>query len=94
MKGGFNQVRNAYLNRLTTVKPGHVIDALKEDIKRTETESKIVKNQMADAVDHIIKTKASKNDYHESISKARNDWKELYRDLATFEMNFAVKNKR
>ena len=66
-KGGFQQQRNAYLSKLATVKPGTAIDALKDDIRRTEKNSKETQQQMVDAGDHILKTKASTIDYNQRI---------------------------
>ena len=54
----FTGARNAYLARLSIVKPGQAIDALKDDIRKEKLTGKAIISETNFNHDYIIKTKA------------------------------------
>lgn len=54
----FTGARNAYLARLSIVKPGQAIDALKDDIRKAQLAGKAIIAETNSNHDYIIKTKA------------------------------------
>ena len=80
-------------SKLNTVKPGRTIDGLKEDIRKSTKLNRQIEQAIQDTIEHIANRKAQTKDYGEREVKAKSDWMELFRDMATFELNYSHLNK-
>ena len=76
------------------INPGKAIDALKDDIRKSQKDGKECVVGTEKASEEILKTKVLTSDLLIKTQGALKDKQELYRDLATFEFNYSKKNKR
>ena len=90
----FSTARNAYLARLSILKPGQTIDALKDMIRKEVKNGKQIVADTDACEEYIIKTKATIEEVEEKTTLAKRDKMELFRDLSTFEYNFSKRNKK
>ena len=90
----FSAARNAYLARLSILKPGQAIDALKDDIRKEELYGKRIIAEMKAIGEYVVKTKEHIEETEEKTQFAKRDKMELFRDLSTFEFNFSKRNNK
>ena len=90
----FNSAKNAYLAKLSALHPSQTIDQLKDMIRKEVQNGKQIVAETNSRDEYIIQTKAIIDEVEERTGSAKRDKMELFRDLATFEDNFAKRNKK
>ena len=80
--------------RLGDIRPGAAIDRLKEDINHLVRENVQIKNHL-NGLDHFLLLRKSQiADFDLRQELAAEDKTELFRDNATFEINFSRRDKK
>ena len=86
------QRRESFLAKLASINPGQVIDRLKDEKRLLERENGQVRNRIQQVQEQIERRKDKIAYFKEIGDQAISDRKQIYRDLAVFESNFARTN--
>ena len=83
---------NPYLQSLQGLRPGQMIDDLKEQATQKRKHNEAIITAINQLTDEVNKTKEKRNEQLRKTDRARRDKLELYRDLSTYEYNFVRRN--
>lgn len=85
-----NHQNKVYHDQLEGIRPGQTIDQLKQEITNIKKKSSEIVQKMDDIGEWMIKKKKKIDEVQENTTRARQDKKELFRDLSTYEANFVT----